>query len=150
MMEPADIDLFRIEARKGQRLSAEIEAARLGVERGIPDLHLAILDAQGKSLIAADDSALFLQDPFVSLVAPADGVYFVAVRDATYAAAHDVYRLHVGTFVRPTGLYPAGGPAGQELSVQVLGDPSGLWTQTIQLPARLPTGANLQAARRNH
>ena len=145
MIEAADIDVFRIEAKKGQRLSAEIEAARLGVERGIPDLHLAILDANGKSLMAADDSALFLQDPFVSLVAPADGVYFVVVRDATYSASNDVYRLHIGTFVRPTGLYPAGGLAGQELSVQVLGDPNGVWAQNINLPARSPTRANLTA-----
>jgi hypothetical protein len=149
MIEAADIDLFRIEAKKGQRLSAEIEATRLGVERGIPDLHLAILDANGKPLMAADDSALFLQDPFVSLVAPADGIYFVAVRDATYAAANDIYRLHIGTFVRPTGLYPAGGPAGRELSVQVLGDPNGVWAQSIMLPARVHTGANFTAAGSN-
>lgn len=137
MIEPADIDLFRVEAKQGQRLSAEIEATRLGVERGIPDLHLAILDAQGKPLLAADDSALFLQDPALSLVAPQDGAYFVAVRHSTYSAVNDVYRLHIGTFVRPTGLYPAGGPAGQELSVHVLGDPRGVWSQSLKLPANV-------------
>lgn len=141
MSEPADVDLYRVEAKKGERLSAEIEAARLGVERGIPDLHLAILDGSGKPLAAADDSALFLQDPLLSLVAPADGAYFVAVRHSTYSAANDVYRLHVGTFVRPTGLYPAGGPAGQELLVQVLGDPLGIWSQNVKLPVRASSAA---------
>ncbi|MFM9962999.1 MAG: pre-peptidase C-terminal domain-containing protein [Planctomycetaceae bacterium] len=134
MMDPTDVDLFRIEAKQGQRLSAEIEAVRLGVDQGIPDLHLSLLDAEGKRLIAADDSALFLQDPIVSMIAPQDGTYFVEVRHATYSAANDVYRLHVGSFARPTGLFPAGGPAGKELSVRVLGDPKGDWSQTVTLP----------------
>ena len=134
MQEPTDVDYYRVELKQGQRFSAEIEATRLGVDRGIPDLHVSLLDADGKRLIAADDSALFLQDPVVSLVVPRDGVYFVEVRHATYSAGNDVYRLHVGTFARPTGIYPAGGQAGQELSVQVLGDPKGVWSQTVKLP----------------
>ena len=135
MLDPADIDYFRVEAQQGQRISAEIESTRLGVDRGIPDLHLAVLDADGKRLIAADDSALFLQDPVVSILAPRDGVYFVEVRHSTYSASNDVYRLHLGAFSRPTGIYPAGGQAGQELSVQILGDPKGTWSQTVKLPA---------------
>lgn len=134
MIDPTDVDLYRIEAKQGQRLSAEIEAVRLGVDQGIPDLHIALLDADGKRLIAADDSALFLQDPIVSLIAPKDGAYFVEVRHSTYSAGNDVYRLHVGTFARPTGLYPAGGPAGKELSVRIIGDPKGDWSQTVTLP----------------
>ncbi|MDB5388122.1 MAG: hypothetical protein JWM11_3768 [Planctomycetaceae bacterium] len=134
MFEPTDVDLFRIEAKQGQRLTAEIEAVRLGVDQGIPDLHLALYNAEGKRLIAADDSALFLQDPVVSLVAPQDGAYFVEVRHSTYSANNDVYRLHLGNFARPTGVYPAGGPAGKELSVRVLGDPKGSWSQTVKLP----------------
>ncbi len=134
MIDPTDVDLFRVEAKQGQRLSAEIEAVRLGVDQGIPDLHIALLDADGKRLIAADDSAIFLQDPVVSLIAPKDGTYFVEVRHTTYSAANDVYRLHVGSFARPTALYPAGGPAGKELSVRVIGDPKGDWSQTVTLP----------------
>lgn len=134
MIEPTDVDTYRIEAKQGQRLSAEIEAIRLGVDSGIPDLHIAVLDADGKRLIAADDSALFLQDPVVSLVAPKDGAYFVEVRHTTYSANNDVYRLHLGTFVRPTGLYPAGGQSGQELTVRVIGDPKGDLSQTVKLP----------------
>lgn len=136
MMDPTDVDFYRIEAKQGQRVSAEIEAVRLGVDQGIPDLHLSLLDVNGKRLMAADDSALFLQDPVVSLVAPRDGEYFIEVRHSTYSANNDVYRLHVGTFARPTGLYPAGGPAGKELSVQVLGDPKGIWSQRVELPGQ--------------
>ena len=135
MIEATDVDLYRIEAKQGQRLSAEIEAVRLGVEQGIPDLHIAVLDADGKRLMAADDSALFLQDPLLSLIAPKDGTYFIEVRHSTYSAANDVYRLHVGTFARPTGLYPAGGPAGKELSVRIIGDPKGDWSQAVTFPS---------------
>lgn len=145
MIEPTDVDTFRIDIQQGQRISAEIEAIRLGVDSGIPDLHIAVLDADGKRLIAADDSALFLQDPVVSLVAPKGGVYFVEVRHTTYSAANDVYRLHLGTFIRPTGLYPAGGQAGQELTVRVIGDPKGESSQTVKLP-ELP---NSEAASRD-
>src|SRR5262249_46303831 len=33
-----------------------------------------------------------------------------------------------------TGIYPAGGPAGKELSVRVLGDPTGEREETVSLP----------------
>ncbi|MFM8271217.1 MAG: pre-peptidase C-terminal domain-containing protein [Gemmata sp.] len=132
--DPTDVDFYRVEVKKGERVSAEVEAARLGVERGIPDLHLAVYDADGKRLAAADDSALYVQDPVLSVLAPRDGAYFVEVRHSMYNGANDVYRLHVGTFSRPTAVYPAGGPAGEELKVKVLGDPKGVWEQTVKLP----------------
>ena len=132
--DPADVDVYRIEAKRGQRVSAEVEAARIGVERGIPDLHLAITDADGKQLAAADDSALFVQDPVLSVTAPRDGAYFVEVRHCMYNGSGDVYRLHVGTFTRPTAVYPAGGPVGAELTVRLLGDPLGVREQAVRLP----------------
>lgn len=134
MNDPSDVDLYRLELKRGQRISAEIEAARLGVDRGIPDLHLAIYNEGGKKLAAADDSALFVQDPVLSILADRDGAYFVEVRHSMYNAANETYRLHIGTFSRPTGIYPAGGQAGEELKVQILGDPKGPWNQTIRLP----------------
>jgi hypothetical protein len=134
-MDPADVDMYKIEVKAGQRISAEVEAARLGVERGLPDLALAIYDADGKKLAAADDSALFVQDPVLSILAPKDGAYFVEVRHCMFNGAGEVYRLHVGTFTRPTAIYPAGGLAGSDLKVKILGDPRGAWDQTVRLPA---------------
>jgi hypothetical protein len=133
--DPADVDVYRLEVKRGQRISAEVEAARLGVERGIPDLHLTIYDPDGKKLAAADDSALYVQDPVLSILAVRDGAYFVEVRHSMYNGAGDPYRLHVGTFTRPTAVYPAGGPAGTELKVRLLGDPAGARDQTLRLPA---------------
>ncbi len=132
--EAADVDFYKITVKKGQRISAELEAARLGVDRGIPDLYLACYDAQGKQLASVDDSALFLQDPVFSILAPADGTYFVEARHGMYNGSGYEYRLHIGTFSRPTGLYPAGGPVGEELKVTILGDPKGAWSQIAKLP----------------
>jgi hypothetical protein len=142
LREAYDIDLFKLSATQGQRISAEIIASRAGVEQGLPDLHLTILNSKGKPLSEADDSALFLQDPVLSIVAPAHGDYFVAVRHSLYNANNDAYALHIGNFVRPTAIYPAGGPAGGELSVQLLGDPIGVQTQTIRLPKELTIGGS--------
>ncbi|MGV3486866.1 MAG: hypothetical protein ACO1RT_20795, partial [Planctomycetaceae bacterium] len=140
LRESYDVDLYRISAKAGQRISAEVIAARIGVERGLPDLHVAILDANAELLQEADDSALHLQDPVLSMAAPADGEYFVAVRNSLYSANNDAYVVHVGDFVRPTAVYPAGGPAGEELAVQVLGDPAGPQSQTLKLPQELLIG----------
>jgi hypothetical protein len=134
LMDSTDVDTYKIEAKKGDRISAEIEAHRLGVERGIPDLHLTITDATGKKLAAADDSTLYVQDPVLSIIADRDGEYFVEVRHSMFNAANDLYRLHVGTFARPTGVFPAGGPVGSEFKVRVLGDPKGEWSQSVKLP----------------
>ncbi len=130
-----DVDVYRIEAKKGDRLSAEIEAARLGVERGLPDLHLSLLDERGKTLAAADDSSLFAQDPIVARIADRDGAYFVVVRHCVYNGGNETYRLHIGTFSRPTAVFPAGGQPGEELTVRIIGDPRGDWTQPVRLPA---------------
>lgn len=149
LREAYDLDLFRIAAKRGQRISAEIIAARIGVERGLPDLHVAILDAQGKLLQEADDSALYLQDPVLSMVAPEDGDYLVAVRHSLYGANNDAYLLHVGDFARPTVIYPAGGPAGAELSVQLFGDPLGVQTQSLRLPEAVTVGLTRRVLDKN-
>ena len=141
LREAYDIDFYRFTAKQGQRVSAEVVAVRLGVERGLPDLHLAIYDAKGKLIAEADDSAMHMQDPILSIKAPADGDYLIAVRHGLYAANNDVYVLHVGDFPRPTAIYPAGGQAGETVSVQMLGDPLGIATQTITLPREVMVGA---------
>src|SRR5258706_342833 len=127
--------LNSISPSRGQRISAEIEAMRLG--RAAFDPYLVIHDGAGAVLAAADDTALLMQDSFLSLIAPKDGTYIIQVRETSYGGSGDFqYRLHVGTFPRPTAVYPAGGPAGETLSVKFLGDPAGEFSQAIKLPAQ--------------
>ncbi|MGH7201929.1 MAG: PPC domain-containing protein, partial [Planctomycetaceae bacterium] len=45
------------------------------------------------------------------------------------------YRLHVGTFPRPTAAYPVGGTLGEETEIRFLGDPAGEIVRKLTLPA---------------
>ena len=128
-----DTDVFRVEAKQGDRISVEVEGARLG--RTMFDPYLAIQDASGRVLAQSDDTPLLGHDGFVSVLAPADGSYSVVLRDMVYAGAGHVYRLHVGSFPRPAGTLPLGGKPGDELALTFLGDASGEFTQTVKLPA---------------
>lgn len=137
VVEYEDVDYFAVEAKKGERISAEVEAIRLG--QVLFDPFVAILDAKRFELSGADDTALALQDGFASIVAPADGTYVIQVRESSYGGnGAFAYRLHVGRFPRPTAVYPAGGKIGQDLEFKYLGDVSG----DIAAKLKLPDGVN--------
>ncbi len=123
LVQNEDIDWFVVTAKKGQRLSAEIEAIRLAT---MFDAFVGIVDAKRFELSVSDDSPLLRQDSLASITVPEDGDYYVYVRESSYGGNDACrYRLHVGTFPRPTVAYPAGGPPGQELDIKFLGDPAG-------------------------
>jgi hypothetical protein len=127
-----DVDYFQVECKKGQRLSVEVEGMRLG--DGFWDPFVAILNDKRFELATSDDSPLTGQDGGCSVVVPADGKYVVMVRESAFGAG-PAYRLHVGTFPRPTAVVPAGGPPGSEVEVRFLGDPAGPIAQKVKLPA---------------
>jgi hypothetical protein len=132
-IEPADVDRFAVQLKKGQRLSAEVEAIRLGVE--LTDTALEIYGPGGTRLALVDDTPLFRQDPFASIVAPADGTYTVLVRETNFGGGdNNRYLLHVGTFPRPAAAFPLGGQAGTETRVTFAGG----GVAALKLPA---TGA---------
>ncbi|MDY3554643.1 PPC domain-containing protein [Gemmata sp. JC717] len=129
-----DQDYFVVEGKKGQRLSVEVEAMRLG--SAFFDPYVAILDAKRFELATGDDSALSGQDGGCSVVLPADGKYIVQVRESAYGGNDACqYRLHIGNFPRPTAVVPAGGKPNEELEVTFLGDPAGPIKQKVKLPA---------------
>ena len=135
----ADIDVYRVEVKEGQRISVEVEAARLGTlhNGGENDLAVRILDAAGNMLGRNDDSALYVQDPVLSVLAPKTGTYFVEIRQQVYYPPRQAYyRAHIGTFSRPTAIYPAGGQAGTTIAARLLGDPAGERTVDIALPRK--------------
>lgn len=133
VVKDEDVDHFVVTAKKGDRISAEVEGLRLG---GVFfDPYLAILDTNRFELAASDDTALFRQDGAVSVLAPADGRYIVQLRESSYRGSDaSRYRLHVGTFSRPVAVYPAGGRAGEEVEVRFIGDAAGDQTAKIRLP----------------
>jgi hypothetical protein len=129
-----DVDCFAVEARKGDRLSAEVEGMRLG--RGVFDPRLALLDSHGTVLADVDDTQLAMQDPFLSLVVPADGTYILRLREATYGGNGDChYRLHVGGFPRPTAVFPLGGQAGETIALTFYSAATGTFSRQVKLPA---------------
>lgn len=146
MIQAEDVDYFVVEAKKGQRISVEVEGMRLGDTMFDP--YVSILDERRFELSASDDSPLLQQDPVTAIVAPADGKYILQIRESSYGgngAAH--YRMHVGTFPRPTSVYPAGGKLGEEIEVRFGGDPTGEFVQKVKLPAaRSPEFTGVLAA----
>jgi hypothetical protein len=131
-----DVDRFQVELKKGQRLSAEVIGARLHTQT-LYDAVLTITKEDGTPVALADDDAFTRQDPVTSLVAPEDGKYVITIREATNAGPGQChYLLNVGTFARPLAVYPAGGPAGEELKVKLIGDAAGVIEQTVKLPEK--------------
>jgi hypothetical protein len=128
-----DIDHYVVELKKGQRLTAELEGLRLG--NTFFDPYVAILNAARFELARSDDAALLSQDCLCSIVAPEDGKYIVQVRESSFGGnGACTYRLHVGSFPRPTATFPPGGKPGETLQVRWIGDAGGEFTQQITLP----------------
>ena len=75
--EDKDVDVFQFTGKSGQRVAAEVFAAR---GASLFDSVLTLLDAHGHQLACADDS--LSRDSQLTLTLPADGPYFLIVQDA--------------------------------------------------------------------
>jgi hypothetical protein len=127
-----DVDYFIVEAKKGDRLTAEIEAIRLG--DAFFDAYVAILNEDRFEVSTSDDAALVYQDGIASLIVPADGKYIIQIRETAWGNGN-FYRCHVGHFPRPRSVVPAGGKPGEKLTLKFTGDVGGETTQEVQVPA---------------
>lgn len=136
VIEAGDVDCFRLSLKRGERLAAEAEAIRAGGT--MLDVVLNVMSADGTLLASADDTPLARQDPFLSVIVPADGDYFVELHETGFEGDESSrYALHLGTFPRPAWVYPAGGRAGEPLSVVFGGDAAGEFSQLIHpVPAQ--------------
>lgn len=144
VVQSEDVDYFEVECKKGERLSVEVEGMRLATS--FFDPYVAILDAKRFELATGDDAPTTNQDGGCSVVIPADGKYYVLVRECSYGgngASH--YHLHVGNFPRPTAVIPAGGKPGETVEFRFLGDPKGEFTQKVTLPQGDPPLYRLHA-----
>ncbi len=72
-----DLDLFRFSGKKGQKVTIDLYASRLGSPA---DLILTIYDGQKQTLKIIDDVE-GRADPRCEFECPADGVYFLAVME---------------------------------------------------------------------
>ena len=131
-----DIDYYAVKAKKGERITAEIEGIRLGLT--LFDPYVAILNSRRFELASSDDSALVSAGRTGLGDRAEDGTYIIVAREAAYAGnANCLYRLHVGNFPRPTAVVPSGGKIGESLTVRWIGDVLGERTTRLTLPAAL-------------
>jgi hypothetical protein len=132
VIDSSDVDRVAVTLTAGRRLSAEMQAVRLGGE--LTDTVLVLRGPDGRVLAQADDTPATRQDPFVSVTAPADGTYTIEVREGGYGGGpSNTYALHVGDFPRPASVYPPGGQAGQTVRFILRGEAGG--TEEVALPA---------------
>ncbi len=129
-----DQDHFEIDAKKGQRITAEVIGARLQTQN-IYDPALTITKADGTILANVDDCAFSRQDPVASILAPEDGKYVITIKDSTNSGPGEChYLMSIGSFARPLSVYPLGGKTGEDLKLKLLGDPNGPLDLSVKLP----------------
>jgi hypothetical protein len=128
-----DVDYFPVRAAAGERIAVAIDGIRLDQEMFDPCLD--IVDGRGFVLASCDDHPLLGQDAMLAATVPADGTYFLRVRESAYGGNDGcVYLLHVGRFPVPHVAWPPSGPPGAEMEVEWLGDPAGPFRTKIVLP----------------
>lgn len=91
--KPTDVDCYRFDARRGQRVVVECSAERIDSRlRAV----LEISDASGRRL--AVNRGYFGGDPLIDFRVPADGSYVVKVQDLISSGGADHhYRLEIDT-----------------------------------------------------
>lgn len=144
-----DVDYFVVEAKQGERITAEVYGMRLGFTDGANffDPYVAILNEERFELSVADDTTLVWNDSVASIIAPQDGKYIIQVRDASYNGdGRAYYLLHVGNFPRPQATVPAGGRPGETIDITFLGDVAGPFTRTVTLPTEVPERFGLEVS----
>jgi hypothetical protein len=103
MERPGDIDHYRFEARRGDRVIIECWGERID-SRLRPILE--VYDDRGRRV--ANNRGYFGTDPLIDLHVPADGAYVVRVQDLTLGgSAEHVYRLDIDTGPRVAFAVPA-------------------------------------------
>jgi len=140
---PGDADRYRFEARKGQQLVVAASARELVpyLADAVPgwfQATLALYDAQGKEL-AFEDDFRFHPDPVLLFKVPEDGQYVVEIKDAIYRGRPDfVYRIAIGEIPFVTGVFPLGGPAGTQTTVELTGWNLPVKTLTVDAKDKVP------------
>jgi len=133
-----DVDYYKITAKKGQRISLEVDGLRLGYLNFDP--YIAIIDQERFEKTFSDDTILHRQDGYCSFVAEYDGDYYVMIRESSYrGSGNSFYRLHVGSYRRPDVVYPAGGKVGTTVKVRFL-EKADSFEEDIVLPAETDPG----------
>ena len=115
--KPTDVDCYRFEARRGQRVVVECSAERIDSRlRAV----LEISDASGRRL--AVNRGYFGGDPLIDFRVPEDGTYVVKLQDLISSGGADHhYRLEIDTGPRVAFSVPSVIERGQATGVTLYG-----------------------------
>jgi hypothetical protein len=115
----AERDIYRVYGKAGERRVFEVEARRCG---SAVDPVLRILDGAGKQLARSDDAPLAGLDPRIDFTFPREANYYVEVHDARFSGQmQNFYRLKMGAYSYPEGIFPLGGKRGESTDVTFFG-----------------------------
>ena len=123
---PGEVDRYRFQALKGQKLLFEVKARDLipYLADAVPgwfQATLSLRDGKGREL-AYDDDYRFHPDPVLFFTVPHDGEYAIFIRDSIYRGRDDfVYRITAGELPFVTSIFPLGGPVGEKTMVEPKG-----------------------------
>ncbi len=123
---PGGVDRFYFQAHRGQNLVIIASARELVpyLPDAVPgwfQATLALFDSEGRE-VAYDDDYRFSPDPVLHYVVQRDGRYAIEIKDSIYRGREDfVYRISLGELPFITNVFPLGGPAGAETTVELKG-----------------------------
>ena len=123
---PGEVNRYRFQASKGQRLVISAKARELVpyVADGVPGWFQAVLrlrDANGKEL-AYDDDFRFNPDPVIYFEVPEDGEYVLTINEALFRGRESfVYRITIGELPFVTSIFPLGGRVGEPVKIETSG-----------------------------
>ncbi len=121
-----EVNRYRFEARKGQRLVISVSARELVpyIADAVPGWFQPVLtlhDADGKE-VAFNDDYRFKPDPVIYFEVPEDGEYVLTITDAIYRGREDfVYRITIGEVPFVTSIFPLGGRVGEPVTIEMDG-----------------------------
>jgi ribosomal protein L40E len=125
-MAPGEVNRYRFQANKGQRLVISAKARDLVpyVADGVPGWFQAVLrlsDSNGKEL-AYNDDFRFNPDPVIYFEVPEDGEYVLAINEALFRGRESfVYRVTLGELPFVTSIFPLGGRVGELVKIEMDG-----------------------------
>jgi hypothetical protein len=112
-----DVDCYKFDAKKGQRLIFDVQAFRTGSKL---DASLALFDSAGRR-VAHDEDTNGL-DPLIDFTVPADGPYTLRIQDLQYKGSPDfAYKIRAGEIPYVDAIFPLGGQRGQQVAVELKG-----------------------------
>lgn len=108
-------DYYRFDARKGDTLSIDVVASRMGSKL---DPVLRVLDSQKREVAFCEDASGAARDCRIQFRPAASGEYLLEVRDIAYGGGPQFfYRLRLGDFSFATCTFPLVATPGSEVAV---------------------------------